>query len=267
MIFVLEQISKVAHWLTPANSSAQQSDIIAKRQDGTGLWLLNSEEYKLWIQEKKQTLFCPGIPGGGKTMTSAIVVDDIRKTFYGHDRIGIACLFCSYKRQSEQRWADLLASLLKQLVQELPSLPDVVESLYNEHTRRNTCPSSNELLNVLRSVVGSYSRVFFVIDALDECTNAEGDRTHLLHEIFRLQGHTGINLFATSRFIPEIEKEFEGCMKLEIRANDDDVLRYLDGKMLQLRAFVSRNFILQEEIKSKIIEAVDGMYVLGFSIN
>jgi hypothetical protein len=65
LMFALEQVSKVADWLTSANFSAQQSDIIAKRQKDTGLWLLNSEEYKVWIGEERQTLFCLGIPGAG----------------------------------------------------------------------------------------------------------------------------------------------------------------------------------------------------------
>jgi hypothetical protein len=57
-------------------------------------------------------------------------------------------------------------------------------------------------------------------------------------------------------------RDFEGrTTPIEIRASDDDVRRYLDGKMSQLRPFVSRNFALQEEIKTEIIKAVDGMYV------
>jgi Cdc6-like AAA superfamily ATPase len=259
-VFALERVSKVAHWLTPTNFSVQQSDIIAKRQKDTGLWLLNSEEYKMWIGEEQQTLFCPGIPGAGKTMMSSIVVDDLRKTFDDNDRIGIACLFCSYKRQNEQSPADLFASLLKQLVQERPILPDFVEALYQSHSRRKTRPSFGELSAVLRSVVNSNSKVFFVIDALDECTNVERARERLLCEIFKLQKQTRISLFATSRFIPEIKKDFEGSISLEIRAHNEDVQRYLDGNMPR-QFCISRNPDLQEKIKTEIAKAVDGMCV------
>lgn len=262
LIFTLEQISKVAHWLTPANFSAQQSDIIAKRQRDTGPWFLNSEEYKTWIEEEKRTLFCPGIPGAGKTMMSSIVVDDLRKTFDDNDRIGIACLFCNYRRLNEQSSTDLFASLLKQLVQEQPVLPNVVEVLYENHNKRKTRPSFDELSTALRSVVDSYSRVFFVIDALDECTNADRTRERLLHEIFRLQNQSRISLFATSRFIPEIENEFEGSISLEIRASDEDVRRYVDGHMPR-QSCVKRNPDIQEKIKTEIVEAAGGMYVLS----
>jgi len=260
LMFPLEYVSKVAHWLTPTNFSAQQSDIISKRQDGTGLWLLNSKKYKMWIGGKEPTLFCPGIPAAGKTMMSSIVIDDLWNTFGRNDRIGIAYLFCNYKRKDEQRSADLLASLLKQLVQGRHVLPDIVKTLHESHTRRNTRPSFVEASEALCSVVDSYLRVFFVIDALDECANVDRAQEHLLHEIFRLQKQTRISLFATSRFIPEIVKEFEGNISLEIRASDEDVQRYLDGHMSRLPLCVSKSCALQEDIKTKIIKAVDGMY-------
>ena len=55
-------------------------------------------------------------------------------------------------------------------------------------------------------------------------------------------------------------KEFEGSVSLEIRASED-VQRYLDGHMSQLPSCVSRSSDLQEQIKTEIIKAVDGMYI------
>jgi Cdc6-like AAA superfamily ATPase len=258
-MLLLEHVSKILHWLTSINSSAQQSDNIAKRQRGTGLWLLKSEKFKTWVEGKEQTLFCPGIPGAGKTIMSSIVVENLQETFSRDDRVGIACLFCNYKNQNNERSIDLLASLLVQLVQERPVLPNVVEALYESHNKRNTRPSLDELSEVLRLVVDSYSRVFFVIDALDECKNADRTREHLLGEIFKLQKQTKISLFATSRFIPEIENAFKGSISLEIHANNEDMKRYLDGHM-PTQACISQDPDLQEEIKTKIIGAAGGMY-------
>jgi len=69
------------------------------------------------------------------------------------------------------------------------------------------------------------------------------------------------NIFVTSRFIPEIVDQFKADVTLEIRANSEDVERYLEGHMGQLPHFVQRNPRLQEEIKTGISSAVDGMYV------
>jgi hypothetical protein len=106
-----------------------------------------------------------------------------------------------------------------------------------------------------------HSRVFIVVDALDECQASDRCRSKFLSEIFCLQAKTRINFFATSRRIPDIEKEFKIFPSREILASDRDVRRYLDGHMSQLPEFVSKRPDLQEEIKTKITEAVEGMYV------
>jgi hypothetical protein len=108
-----------------------------------------------------------------------------------------------------------------------------------------------------------YSRVFIAIDALDECQVSGQCRDNLLSEVFKLQALTGANLLTTSRFIPDIMKEFKKYPSLEIRANDDDVMRFLDGHMLsQLpQPCVRTNPEIQEQIKTKITRAVDGMQV------
>lgn len=78
-----------------------------------------------------------------------------------------------------------------------------------------------------------YSRVFIIIDALDECQASDSSRARFLAEIFNLQARSGVNLFATSRFIPDIVERFkeEESLLLEIRASDEDVLKYLDDRI------------------------------------
>lgn len=105
-----------------------------------------------------------------------------------------------------------------------------------------------------------YSRVFIIVDALDECQASNGCRKRFLSEIFDLQPKYGINVLATSRFMPEVLQEFEGSVRLEIRARQEDVRVYIDREMSPHRAFLRRNQELQEEVKTKIVELVQGMY-------
>jgi NACHT domain len=214
-----------------------------------------------WVNQSKQTLFCPSIPGAGKTMITSIVVESLCTKFQDDANIGIAYLYCNFRQQQEQKPTDLLLSLLKQLLQERPSVPENVKTFYKRHNNKQTWPAFEEISKVLHSVVADYFRVFIIIDALDECQVSAGGRRRFLSEIFNLQAKTGINIFSTSRFIPEIMKYFEGSIPLEIRASSEDVQRYLEGHMSQLPSFVSRRIDLQEEIKTKIVQAVDGMYV------
>lgn len=251
----------IIEWLTTIDYAPQQSDFISRRQEGTGQWLLNSNEFQEWTRQTKKTLFCPGIPGAGKTIITAIVVENLFTRFQNDSSVGVAYLYCNFQRQQDQKPEDLLASLLKQLVQEKLSMPESTKSLYERHKDKRTSPSFDEISNALRSVIADYSQIFITIDALDECQVSYGRRRRFLSEIFNLQAKTKANLFVTSRFIPEIMREFEGCVSLEIHASDEDVRRYLDGHMSQLPSFVLRSLDLQEEIKTAIIKTVDGMYV------
>jgi Cdc6-like AAA superfamily ATPase len=252
----------ILDWLTPINYGDQQSDLIARREAGTGKWLLNSDEFQSWLNKNKQTLFCPGIPGAGKTMIISIAVEHLQTEFRDDSSVGIAYLYCNYRRQEEQKPVDLLASLLKQLIQRRTSVPKNVVDIYKRHNNERTRPLFGEISKILHSVIADYSRTFIIIDALDECQIPDGGRRRFLAELFNLQARTGANFLATSRFIPEIEKEFAGrSTKLEIRASGDDLQTYLHGHMLKLPSFVSHSADLQNEIKTAIIKAVDGMYV------
>ncbi|KAH6664496.1 hypothetical protein B0J14DRAFT_523182, partial [Halenospora varia] len=253
----------ILQWLTELEYAPQQNDYIKRRQEGTGQWLLASTEFQTFLDFDKQTLFCPGIPGAGKTILASIVIDDLGKRYSSNTTIGIAYVYCNFRRQGEQKADDLLANLLKQLAQRQPSLPNSVKDLYNQHQVRKTRPSLEEISRALQSVAAMYSRVFVIVDALDECQVSDNSRSRLLSELFSLQAKTKANLFATSRPNHYIEREFKGCISLEILASDEDVRRYLDGHMSQLPAFVLKRPDLQEEIKAKITKAVEGMFLLA----
>src|SRR5271170_1914985 len=202
-----EEHQLILNWLTPVDMSTQQKDFINRRHEGTGLWLLDSKEFNGWVDRSKQTLFCPGMPGAGKTVITSIVVDHLYNKFRNDPAVGIAYLYCNFRQQHEQKPTDLLLSLLKQLVQEQPFIPENVQSLYKHHKAKRTRPLLDEISKSLQSVVANYSRVFIIVDALDECS--DGDRRRFLSEIFNIQDKIGVSLFATSRFILDIRQEFE----------------------------------------------------------
>lgn len=260
---------KILNWLTSIDYGPQQSDYLERWQPGTGQWLLESTDFQEWLATSKQTLFCPGIPGAGKTILTSILIDDLESRFHNDLETGIAYIYCNFGRQHEQKINDLLASVMKQLAMKQlagtrPSLPRNIKDLYGEHSCKGTRPSLNEISKALQSIAALYSRVFIIVDALDECQASDGCRSRFLSQIFSLQAKTGANLFATSRHLPEIEKEFSGNPHLEIRASDRDVRKYIKEHMFRLPDFVGRSPELQEEIKTGIVQSVQGMCVTLF---
>ena len=121
-------------WISSSDYPAQQSDIIKRRQEGTGQWFLDAPEVARWLDDAKTTLFCPGIPGAGKTMVAAIAVDQLLDSAK-NGAYGVAYVYCNYKSQADQDIVSILAALLKQLVQSRPSTLGPVEQLHQKHAR------------------------------------------------------------------------------------------------------------------------------------
>ena len=195
---------------------------------------------------------------------SSMVVDSLQKQF-GHDAgVAIAYIYCSYQPQQEQRSEDLLSSLLKQLIMRQEEIPTRIKELYESHKDYGTRASIYEITRTLRDTVQIYSKVFIVVDALDEyhASNHEGLK-ELLSAVFVLQSQGPVNFFATSRHIPEVASQFDSGVTKEIRAQDDDLLQYLDGQIPKLlRSTISKHpSKLQDTVREEIVKAADGMWV------
>lgn len=155
--------------------------------------------------------------------------------------------------------------MLQQLVQRRSVISDELNKLYKYHIDKKTKPSLNDCSELLRTETAGFSKVFIIIDALDEYIEGDGTRDAL----FRVLRHLplDIKLLVTSRHIPTIEREFENDMRLEIRASDKDVERYLEYRISdsrQLASHVKENPSLKDTIVTTIVRNVQGMYVRYF---
>lgn len=189
------------------------------------------------------------------------MIDELTIRFGNDETVSVAYVYCNFRRKYEQQAEDLLASLLKQLAQGRPSLPESVRLFYDKHREQQTQPSFDEISKALQSVIVLYSKSFIIVDALDECQTSDGCQSRFLAQIFNLTAKYRANFFATSRFIPEITEKFNGITPLEIRASPEDVRIYVDGHISHLPSFVGRKPELREEVVTEITKAVDGMYV------
>jgi Cdc6-like AAA superfamily ATPase len=192
---------------------AQQADYIAKRQEETGAWFLEDPILVTWLQGPNQPLFCPGIPGTGKTMIAAISIDHLTRTMRTQN-VGIAFIYCNYDDESNVTGTGLLASILKQLVLGTGLPSNVVGDLYRGHSGPSTTLTLKEVCSALVSVLSMYARSYVVFDALDECRDDLGARTQLVRPLCRLQEQSNLSIMITSRFILDIEIELHPCRHL-----------------------------------------------------
>ena len=249
-------------WLSPLNFPAKQSAIFNRRQEGTGQWLFESPEFKEWMGKAGQTLLCRGIPGAGKTMLASIAVDHLQRAVH-QKNIPVTYIYCDYKWQHEQTPANLIASILKQLLQHCDSIPESVRRSHRHQANSVTRPALDEVYDMLTNIFAHFSQIYIVVDALDELTASSQVRQTLLATLRSLQKAGNVHLLMTSRFIPPEFHQFQDFMLLEICADNDDVQKYVYGHMGDLTMSVQGNPKLQETIVKSIVDAVDGMFLLA----
>jgi hypothetical protein len=87
-------------WFCTVDYHVHHRDFISRHQTGTGQWFLKNTKLQEWNRSKDATLLCLGLPGAGKTIVTALVIDHLLRTRHVayHPAVFV---YCSYKRQSE----------------------------------------------------------------------------------------------------------------------------------------------------------------------
>ena len=233
--------------LTTIDFEANHADIASRRANLTGAWFLESAQFTSWWKhESSSILWCPGIPGSGKTTLSSLVIDNLRVEIAKNPNIGLAGIYHSYR--NTQSTLNLMGSIICQLLEPLniepPSAPLTLE----------------KARAVMREILASYSKVMLVIDALDECE----DRVTLMKELQQLMqsichgaSKTLIHLFVTGRHSvsSDVERILKPDVQFEIRSKDDDVRMFLQ-QILHEHGQLSQWITESPEFGSSIIDAI-----------
>jgi hypothetical protein len=168
-------------------------------------------------------------------------------------------MYLNHKETETQTLANLLAGLWKQLVVGKP-MPPAVHELYNAHHERSTRPLLDEVLKILRSAIAEYSKVYLIVDALDEYPEAA--RLELLEHLSAIMTVPTVNLMLTSRPHITLDPFFVDRHTMDIKATENNIRQYIDihiRKSGRLFKHVRMRPELSEEIKSTILSNVDGM--------
>ncbi|KAJ7028112.1 ankyrin repeat domain-containing protein [Mycena alexandri] len=251
---------QIIEWLSPINFFLRQADISQARQGGTGGWLLADPHFQEWESGSGRTLWCHGIPGAGKTVLASMIVDHLSpKSQNGN--LGVACIYLNHKEAEDHTPTRLLSSLWRQLVlgKDLGPLP---KKLYQQHQEKQIPLSLDEVFEVLCSAITEFLKVYIVVDAVDEYPETQ---RQILFEYLAEMGPT-VNLMITSRPHITPDSALPNPATVEIRANEDDVGRYVDAQIRRsprLSKHVQSRINLREEIHSAITSTVDGMFLLA----
>lgn len=256
------ELEATLEWISSTNLVLQQNDLALHCQPGSRKWLFESPIYLDWLKQNDGLLFCPGNAGTGKTYTMAMVVDRLR--FTNDIDMLTAYVYCTYRNHT-QTTEELLRSLLRVVLEEAApgDIGEVIQTCMRFRSRRKVL-SRHDCLSLLQLQFSKTVKVNLLIDALDEVPIEV--RRPFINDLLKLHKSGNVNIFITSRDIPEIQEPFQSLntyTSLEIRSSDEDIRNFLQDNLLQLPNFVVRSPALQKEVVNAIVNASTGMFLLA----
>ncbi|KAI9774241.1 MAG: hypothetical protein M1839_001743 [Geoglossum umbratile] len=234
---------------------------VASPQDGTpGEWFLTSDPFLKWQEGSNKLLWCSGLPGVGKTVLASVVAGHLRRQQPEpkvEGRVGVAAVYFKYD-QPGQAIGHVLKSLLEQLVEGQHDIPALIKELLE----RRPSASLDEISAALSPFIETYSKVFLIVDAIDECT------FETRHELIELlpQLSPKVHLIVTSHPPRFMEEELEDFQRVEVEANEADVKLFIDQQILKnddLRKVVEKSPAIRDDIKKEVVKAAGATFLLA----
>lgn len=195
------------------------------------------------------------------TLLRSIIINHLRRQQtedLSHETFGVAVIYLKYN-DPDQTLNNILGSLLKQLIEEHETASDPLQALYERHSDYKTSLSTEGISKALKMTVKPYSKIYFVVDGLDECS--EDIRWALVEQLQEFEDK--VHILITSRFLDSIQEDLEGFGQLGITAHSADVELFIDRQIRKnrnLRKAVQKNPALRDDIKEGVLDTADNMY-------
>jgi hypothetical protein len=264
-VAIEKKLAKIHQWLSPANPSYNYNRALENCQNGTGSWFLESKQFGMWKTDPMSFLWLYGIPGCGKTILTATIIQQLTEYCADDPEKVVVYFYFDFTVLKSQTPEKMIRSLLCQLSSQSDSILTTLYTLFLSCGNGMQRPSLDQLLAVLHQSIMGLSQTYFVLDALDECTNRE-----LLMEIleaiavWRLKG---LHFLVTSRREHDIESslgliiEEQNMICVQSSLVDSDIQNYIRQSISNDKRLQKWDTALADEIEARLIQGAHGMYV------
>ncbi|RYP81455.1 hypothetical protein DL769_001968 [Monosporascus sp. CRB-8-3] len=254
---------------TPLDSERHHLELLRRVAQGTGKWILDDEKFLGWkdASSPSRFLWMHGMLGSGKTMLVSLIVDSIQREIRG--RNDVACVYFYFQEGEKHRvslariWATLLTQLL---VQDSGDLAGELKAKFNDSLQGSTRLDSSEYLDLFKVQAATVKTVYLVIDALDSCQNAPGEKTQQGVQDALKALPDGIRVLFTSRN-DWVDPEVGTYQKLSITPRMQDVKTYVNQRIEDDKALRS---LLERAQDQKVVTSevttmtlTSGMFLLA----
>ncbi|KAH7253578.1 uncharacterized protein BKA55DRAFT_593274 [Fusarium redolens] len=184
---------------------------------------------------RKLRLWCSGIPGAGKSVLAAAMIEECLQRNAHDAGKAVAYFFCTYKYERSQHPVVILSSLCMQLAMQCENafriLQDYHDQLFSSH-HLSTKPTAEMLTQILHRICACFTRVYIIVDGIDECDSRVEANVDCLANLALSQGDDVINMALLSRdesiIRTRLEKDFP---HVEIEAHTEDLQLYVASEL------------------------------------
>jgi ankyrin repeat domain-containing protein 50 len=201
---------KLAKWLDVPDPSSNYAAACKRRQPGTGTWLLQDRRFLDWKSSTASCLWLHGIPGCGKTVLSATVIDHIRESTSAI----IVYFYFDFNDVEKRDVAKCVRSLILQLASQSTQCLQDLKSLYIKCHDGQMQPQDAGLLALLNRLLQTLDKTYIIFDALDECNHYQA-LLDLIEGLNQSQP-PGLHFLATSRRERELEERLRPLLTHDV---------------------------------------------------
>lgn len=163
-------------------------------------------------------------------------------------------MYLTYEGSGAQTLQKLLVAIWQQL--SLSKDLDAATQIFKSHEEKNTPASFKEIQELLLARVAEYTKVYIIIDGLEEYV---GSQQVLLHWLLKLGSQVGVMVTGRGHLPPPAG----ASLQVELSASVQDVTAYVLAQLKsldQLKSLIEQTPALQEKIITHILTKAHGMY-------
>jgi hypothetical protein len=164
------KLAKIRQWLSAPDPFTNYQKALKQHQADTGLWFLKSEQYAKWNTDATSPLWLYGIPGCDKTILSSIVLQSVLQHCDEDPGKVVAYFYFDFNDKQKQDPELMLRSLICRLSQQCVKIHTSLDTLFSSCENGQRQPSLDALLEVMQQMIQEFPQPYFVLDALDECS-------------------------------------------------------------------------------------------------
>jgi hypothetical protein len=178
----------------------------------------------------------------------------------------ILSFFFDFGDITKQTLDGMLRSLAFQLYQGGNGSAVHLDTLYQSHRDGSDQPTTKALLDIVHKVLAVQSKIYVILDALDESTTRDEIILWIKDIVSQAQA-IHVQLLYTSRPESEFERHIppligkQNCLPLDKQAVDSDIRLWVTAQLSRQRDFTERSLLqeLVKEIEEKVGDRADGM--------